>query len=418
MAERLRRPYRGSSRTKRRRGVIRTRPRPTSQRRRRAARKPVPRSHVWLDRELVYLELPEDAHLGVPCWTGKAARWVHFTVAIAYDLHYSDIRPQMVNGGISKPALLAIAAARARYADHDTGRNCRPTNEQLAEATGFSVRQVQRASEALRLLAVATEVLRGRQRTLTERLASWRVGDRGRGWASVWVLHDSAWLAPVINRMSPHLRGSLLRSKSSFKNPLTTSKRTPAGARGRGVWRRRCPDPRGSALARSWRADQQCPPWARRYSADAWAAILAAPARHGWTARDLNQLITDWLGITGRSIPDAPYKPIGLLGAILAWHGSENLDDRPAAAEEAREAEELAAAAVRGARARQVTEVTPPCGPDAGGAGRVAARAAAAEAARNAARKRTEETTRQAVQLREAVRRARSLHERSDDTAP
>ncbi|WP_207547335.1 helix-turn-helix domain-containing protein [Mycolicibacterium conceptionense] len=405
MAERSRRPYQGSSRTKRRRGVIRTRPRPTSQRRRRAARKPVPRGHVWLDGELVYLELPEDAHKGVPCWTGKAARWVHFTVAIAYDLHYDEVRPQMVNGGISKPALLAIAAARARYADHDTGRNCRPTNDQLAEATGFSVRQVQRASEALRLLSVATEILRGRQRTLTERLASWRVGDRGRGWASVWVLHDSAWLAPVINKMSPHLVGSLLTCKSSLLRELTTTKRTPTGARGRGAGRRKSPDKNGSALARSWRAHPGAPPWSRRYSADAWAAMLAAPARHGWTARDLNQLITDWLGITGRRIPDAPHKPIGLLGAILAWHGAENLDDRPAAADEAREAEELAAAAAR--VARQATELTAPNGPDGGGDGRVAAREAALEAARNAARKRTEDAARQAAQLQEAVRRAR-----------
>lgn len=409
VAERLRRPYQGCSRTKRRRGVIRTRPRHTAGSRRRAPRKSVPRGRVWLDGELVYLELPEGSNHGVPCWTGKAARWVHFTVAIAYDLHYDGIRPQMCNGGISKPALLAIAAARARYADHDTGRNCRPTNNQLAGATGFSVRQVQRADEALRLLAVATEVLRGRQRTLTERLASWRVGDRGRGWASVWTLHDSVWLTPVINSLSSHLGGSLLRSKSSVKNPLTTPNRAPGGACGRGARRRRCPDAGGAALARSWRADPHCPPWARRYSADAWAAMLAAPARHGWTARDLNQLITDWLGVTGRMIPGAPYKPIGLLGTILAWHGSENLDDRPGAAEEAREAEELAAAAARVARAQQTTEVTPPCGPHAGGAGRVAARAAAMEAARNAARKRTGEAARQTAQLDEAVRRARGL---------
>jgi hypothetical protein len=78
---------------------------------------------------------------------------------------------------ISRRALLTIAAARARYADHATGRNSRPTNERLAADTGYSVRTVQRADTVLRLLGVATEVVRGRQRTRIERLASWRVGD-------------------------------------------------------------------------------------------------------------------------------------------------------------------------------------------------------------------------------------------------
>ncbi|GJJ24007.1 helix-turn-helix domain-containing protein [Mycolicibacterium mageritense] len=408
VGDRGRRPYNGSSRTKRRRGAIRTRPRANARLRRRAARKPVPREHVWLDGELVYLELPEGAHKGVPCWTGGADYWVHVTVAAAYAAHYAEIRPRMSNGGIGRKALLTIAAARARYADHATGRNCRPTVTQLATATGLSERQVQRGNEALILLGVATEILRGRQRTLTERLASWRVGDRGRGWASVWVLHDSTWLARVIHKMSPHLGGSLLSSKSSLLPQLTTEKRSPKGSRRCGAKRRTGPDPGGAALARSWRADRHSPPWSQRHSADAWAALLAAPARHGWTARDLNQLITDWLGITGRTIPGAPHKPIGLLGAILAWHGADNLDDRPAAADEAREAEELAAARTR--VARQVTEVTPPPnGPDGGGDGRIAARAAARAAARNAARKRTEETARHTAQLDDAVRRARGL---------
>ena len=60
---------------------------------------------------------------------------------------------------------------------------------------------------ALRLLGVATEVLRGRQRTRTERLASWRVGDRGRGWASVWALHDDAQLARLVGALSPQPEG-------------------------------------------------------------------------------------------------------------------------------------------------------------------------------------------------------------------
>ena len=97
------------------------------------------------------------------------------------------------------------------------------------------------------------------------------------------------------------------------------------------------------ALAKAWRADPHTPPpWSRRHSPSAWAAILAAPAAHGWTPRDLNQLIGDWLGV-GYWIADAPHKPIGLLGAILAWHGADNLNQRPAAADIAREAAELAA---------------------------------------------------------------------------
>ena len=58
------------------------------------------------------------------------------------------------------------------------------------------------------------------------------------------------------------------------------------------------------------------------------------------TPRDLNQLITDWVG-TGHWIPESPYKPIGLLGKILASHG--NPAERPAALDEAREQAELLA---------------------------------------------------------------------------
>ena len=49
--------------------------------------------------------------------------------------------------------------------------------------------------------------------------------------------------------------------------------------------------------------------------------MLSEVARHGWTPRDVNQLITDWVG-TGHWIPESPHKPIGLLGAILAAHGN------------------------------------------------------------------------------------------------
>ena len=72
--------------------------------------------------------------------------------------------------------------------------------------------------------------------------------------------------------------------------------------------------------------------------------MLAGPARHGWTPRDVNSLIRDWVG-TGHWLPESPHKPIGLLAAILTAH--EDLTNRPSALEVAREREELEQARAR-----------------------------------------------------------------------
>lgn len=288
--------------------------------------------------EFVALELDVDAYASVPCWTGGPAHWTHITVAIAYDLRYTQIRAHMCNGGISRTSLIAIAAAMARYADTNTGRNCRPTNDQLAAATGFHTRTIQRAHECLRLLGLATEVLRGRQRTYTERMASWRMGDRHRGWASVWALHDNPHINRVINTLSPHLERSQVIQKSSSLVRLVTTQAGAKSARQHGATRRKPPNPGGHALAARWRGEQHAPPWAHRYSIASWAAILAAPAAAGWTPHDLTALVRDWLG-TGHAIPLNPSRPIALVGTLLAWHTSHNtLADRPTALDDAREA--------------------------------------------------------------------------------
>jgi hypothetical protein len=280
------------------------------------------------------------AWAAIPCWSGRARRWAQSTVPTAYLLRYdSDVRPAMPNNPVSLKTLVAVAEARAAFADHRTGRNCRPTNDRLAEITGLSVRTVQRASTSLRLLGVATEVMRGRQRTRAERFASWRVGDKGRGWASVWALHDGR-----IQSLSSHPVGSQFNLKTSPQSPLTTlTRRQSAGSSA--ATRRPSPDNRATALANKWIASEQSPPWARRYrTGTPWTRILAGPARHGWTPRDVNTLIRDWVG-TGHWIPDSPHKPIGLLGAILAAHG--DLHNRPSADEVAREQEEAAQARAR-----------------------------------------------------------------------
>ena len=143
----------------------------------------------------------------------------------------------------------------------------------------------------------------------------------------------------------------------------------------------------------------------------AWARMLAAPARHGWLSRDVNQLITDWIGVRGW-VPDDPHKPIGLLGAMLAWHG--DLAERPAAADMAREAAELAAhraqlaaqlaGRTEAAQARAV-------GRAAFGQSRAcrARAAAAAEATDRAVRRRTSAAAAEAARLDAAIRAARGL---------
>jgi hypothetical protein len=322
------RPYRGTSRQAPIRGTARTAPK-------------------WIQRaagghgfdRVPPIILEVDAPWGaIPCWSGRARRWALEVVPAAYKERYdSHVRPAMPNNPVSVRSVVAVAVARASFADHRTGRNCRPTNDKLAVMTGLSVRTVQRASTALRLLGVATEVMRGRQRTRDERFASWRVGDRGRGWASVWALHDSRFQV-----LSSHPGGSKSLSTTSSRHSLTTASRKPGSS---GASRRPAPDKKTLALANRWVADQQSPPWARRYrTGTPWVHVLHGPAQHGWTPRDLNQLIADWVG-TGHWIPESPYKPIGLLGKILAVH--ENLEDRPALLDDLREQEELARARER-----------------------------------------------------------------------
>ncbi len=359
----------------------------------------------------IELELEDGAWAGVACWAGRAARWVRFTVPIAYDLRYDTcVRPLLKANQVSRAAVLKVAEARAGYAEYATGRQCRPTNARLAEETGLSVRTVQRADAALKLLGVATEVLRGRQRTRVERLASWRVGDRARGWASVWALHDNPTLTRTIHQLSPHPEGSLFREKTSGLSVLTTSSRRPAGAGGRGAKRREGPDRGGGRLAARWRADPGSPPWARRHSTHAWAGVLAGPARHGWSARDINTAITDWAGVHGW-LPDDPHTAIGLLGAILRWHGDPTV--RPAAHDEAREAEALAAdrdrVAVQLAERDHAAIARAAATAALGGAGHTAARAAAAAAAARALARRTAEVAAETSARDAAVRAARGL---------
>ncbi|WP_236740180.1 repa [Mycobacteroides abscessus] len=368
------------------------------------------RSPAWTQR--LALACGGDAHAGVPLWNG-AQHWARIAVPAAYAARYKQLCADGALGKwdrITLEKLVRVADARALFAEGRTGRHCRPTNETLATVSGEHPRVVQRASRVLKALGCATEVLRGRQRTKAERLASWRMGDRSRGWASVWALHppipvvdnsrdENGLWDPVSPILSPHpRRGSVSVGKVPLKGNLPTgndpqdraghgppinggaarhSTNTETGARRR--FRR--VDEKGRLLALRWLSDGKTPAWAGQFTPRGWAALLAAPAAHGWNPADINTMIREWVSVGGNYLPPKPYRPHGLLGAILKWHG--DLSDRPAAAADAQAAAHLAAEQAHTAAYIAELHAPIPAAPE----HRAAARAAFVEAERH--RKRT-----------------------------
>jgi len=357
---------------------------------------------------------------GIACWGGTQA-WVELHVPDVYRRGYlATVLPELRatrGGGVSLRAMKLVALVMAQAAEHSTGRGSRLTVATLMARTGLGESTVQRARTALRLLGVATEVFRGRLRTYTERMASWRVGDRARGWASVWALHPPT---PVDNtrivcvgqtKMAPHPRRGLFSLESSSSKVVTTDKAVDNGAASRHstTTRRRklsLPDPRGAVLASRWLRDGRTPGWARKHTPTGWARVLAEPARYGWNAEDLNAIITDWATDTG--VAPAPATPVAFLRWLLQRHdlafsptllAHARRDQEHAAAQERRDA--VAQELVRSAQAR-ATAHADLTGPGHQLAHQVLAQAAGAAAKRKAAAIRAEHAARAA-----AVDRAR-----------
>jgi len=357
---------------------------------------------------------------GIACWGGTQA-WVEIHVPDVYRRGYlATVLPELRatrGGGVSLRAVKLVALVMAQAGEHSTGRGSRLTVATIMARTGLSESTVQRARTALRLLGVATEVFRGRLRTYAERMASWRVGDRARGWASVWALHPPT---PVDKTrivcagqtlMAPHPRRGLFSLKSSSSKMVTTSKAVDNGAASRRSTktdRRKLslPNPRGAVLASRWLRDGRTPGWARKHTPTGWARVLAEPARYGWNVEDLNAIITDWATDTG--VAPAPATPVAFLRWLLQRHdlafsptllNQARRDQERAAAQEQREraAQELARSAE--ARAMAQADLT---GPGRRLAREVLAQAAGAAAKRKAAAIRAEHAARAA-----AVDRAR-----------
>ncbi len=368
----------------------------------------------------VRLTLGDNPFGGIACWGGTQA-WVELHVPDVYRRGYlATVLPELRatrGGGVSLRAVKLVALAMAQAAEHSTGRGSRLRVATLMARTGLGESTVQRARTALRLLGVATEVFRGRLRTYAERMASWRVGDRARGWASVWALHPptpvdkTRIVCAGQTQMAPHPRRGLFSLKSSSPEVVTTGKAVDNGAasrRSRQTRRARVslPDPRGAVLASRWLRDGRTPGWARKHTPTGWAGALAEPARYGWNADDLNAIITEWATDTG--VARAPDTPVAFLRWLLQRHdlafsptllAHARRDQERAAAQEQHEraAQELARSAQ--ARATAHADLT---GPGRRLAQQVLAQAVVAAGDRKAAAIRAEHATRAA-----AVARAR-----------
>lgn len=360
------RSYRGSSPANRRRGLIRTRKRPT-----------LTRDPAWADHSPALapvrvtwaiaprparLELEDDAYAGIPCWRGEQD-WVETEVRRAYQDEYAHIRHNLLDkngvGGVSLRAVLAVAREMARTADWDTGRDSRLTVETLCTRTGLGERTVQTARLALKLLGVGTEVLRGRQRTKNERLVSHKAGDRGRGWASVWALHPRKPVDKTRVRvgntweMAPHPRRGVFSAPSlSFGHNSPTQEsvhKRPAsrGTRVKGGASRRGSSPEALLLAARWLRDRRTPAWAAPHPVHRWAPALKVAAEHGFTADDLNDLIDDWSRRNGKAAQ--PNTPLAWMKALIA---KSDLDFPPHVLKQAAQDQALRDAADRKERAQ------------------------------------------------------------------
>ena len=292
-------------------------------------------------------------YASVPCWWSRL-RWLQHVERV-YKRHYLLLRPALVavsGGGISLRAVLAVAGAHAAAADFGTGRDSRPMlgdtggDHGLTAATGLGARTITRARTFMRLAGLATEVQPGRHRTLPERLDSWERGDPARGWTAVYALHHTT-THPVDNFAgigagqtsdgTPPRSGSLPPSSSEEKVVTTGTERKnrgaprPASTNTKGCGRRRtAPDARGVLLATRWCQDPDSPPWARYKTPTTWAALLALPAAHGWTVRDLHRLLVDHTA-RGQRVLTHPNNPIAYLSWLL---NQTDLTNRPCAMEE------------------------------------------------------------------------------------
>src|SRR4051812_2762837 len=92
-----------------------------------------------------------------PAWW-SAEDWIEVEVRGAVNERRDLCRTHHVD----PDTVLAVARGMASFADHRTGRDCRPTNAGLVALLRLSLSTVQRAPRGLKNLGLAVELVRGR----------------------------------------------------------------------------------------------------------------------------------------------------------------------------------------------------------------------------------------------------------------
>jgi hypothetical protein len=240
---------------------------------------------------------------------------------------------------VDPDTVAAVARGMAHYADHRTGRDCRPTNARLVELVRMSLSTVQRARRVLKALGLVVELIAGRSvMTRSERLAAWRRGSSHRRIAATFALCSRR------QRRRPRLRAverdtppGATGDNSSTHHPkihlhatAETTRAAPRPAHTKGVCRpgRRRPDSATRRLVEGVRARLR---WLSGVSVPRLAPTLHRFAQAGWTPRDVDRAVVDSLGARGWRLPRELHQPAAYLATLLR---EVDPGDRPGALDE------------------------------------------------------------------------------------
>ena len=255
----------------------------------------------------------------LPVWWGRTD-WIEVEVRGALREH-PDV---CADFHVAADTVLSVARAMAAYADAQTGRNCRPTNERLVEAAKCSLSTVQRARRVLKALGLVVEVTAGRTNmTREQRLEAWERGSSHRAVAAEFALCSRGRRRPrlavdnspadlqVVDRDTPPVgqvvRASATEIRGSLQSTDATKIRAPRGAH---------TEKGSTAAARQLAAGvSRRVTWLRAVPTGRLVPLLAKFARADWTARDVELAIADRLAVLGMRVPAKLDRP----WAYLAW---------------------------------------------------------------------------------------------------